>query len=272
MSPISIPGKVTLAKEFTWNETLWNPGMISTALWLDAADVSTITESGGAVSQWDDKSGNGRNAVQANAGKQPLFQANQINGNGVLTFSPTGTADYMSTTASPISGTSDYSIFTVAKTASSSFSYLLGQGGGGTGDPGLGIATTNNLYYGFIQDSSRLIFTQIGSDSADGTYKIRSDIFERSANWELFVNGSSIGFQSISTRSGSITGTTDFMIGTYSTALLGFWDGQVAEIIILASVVDLTNQQKIEGYLAHKWGLTANLPSNHPYKLVGPTP
>ena len=35
--PIYVPGKVTLAKEFTWNETVWNPSMISTALWLDAA-------------------------------------------------------------------------------------------------------------------------------------------------------------------------------------------------------------------------------------------
>ena len=25
-------------------------------------------------------------------------------------------------------------------------------------------------------------------------------------------------------------------------------------------------RQKIEGYLAHKWGLTANLPSAHPFK------
>jgi len=48
---IYVPGKVTLAKEFTWNESVWNPSMLSTALWLDAADASTITESGGAVSQ-----------------------------------------------------------------------------------------------------------------------------------------------------------------------------------------------------------------------------
>jgi len=62
---IYVPGKVTLAKEFTWNETVWNPSMIQTALWLDAADASTITESGGAVSQWDDKSGNNHHVIQA---------------------------------------------------------------------------------------------------------------------------------------------------------------------------------------------------------------
>ena len=27
----------------------------------------------------------------------------------------------------------------------------------------------------------------------------------------------------------------------------------------------------VEGYLAHKWGLTARLPSDHPYKSSAPT-
>jgi hypothetical protein len=42
---------------FLWNETVWNPSMISTALWLDAADVATVTLNGSTVSQWNDKSG-----------------------------------------------------------------------------------------------------------------------------------------------------------------------------------------------------------------------
>ena len=31
------------------------------------------------------------------------------------------------------------------------------------------------------------------------------------------------------------------------------------------------NRQKLEGYLAHKSGLTANLPADHPYKTTPPT-
>ena len=30
-------------------------------------------------------------------------------------------------------------------------------------------------------------------------------------------------------------------------------------------------RQKIKGYIAHKWGLTSNLPANHPYKTGFPT-
>ena len=34
---------------------------------------------------------------------------------------------------------------------------------------------------------------------------------------------------------------------------------------------DKTYIEQAEGYLAHKWGLTANLPVSHPYKSVAPT-
>ena len=34
---------------------------------------------------------------------------------------------------------------------------------------------------------------------------------------------------------------------------------------------DKTYIEQAEGYIAHKWGLTANLPVSHPYKSVAPT-
>jgi hypothetical protein len=45
----------------------------------------------------------------------------------------------------------------------------------------------------------------------------------------------------------------------------------VKEIVVLYSAVTNTNRQLIEGYLAHKWGLQANLPGGHPYKNAAPT-
>ncbi|MFM6272695.1 MAG: hypothetical protein ACKPFA_40420, partial [Dolichospermum sp.] len=65
---------------------LRTPAQISTDLWLDAADSSTITLNGSTVSQWNDKSGNGRNAIQATATNQPAYTANGLNGKPVLTF------------------------------------------------------------------------------------------------------------------------------------------------------------------------------------------
>ena len=51
------------------------------ALWIDASDASTITLDGSNnVEQWDDKSGNGRNLVQATVSLRPGYLASGING------------------------------------------------------------------------------------------------------------------------------------------------------------------------------------------------
>ena len=47
---------------------VWTPASLggTLGLWLDASDAASITSSGGLVSQWSDKSGNGRHATQPN--------------------------------------------------------------------------------------------------------------------------------------------------------------------------------------------------------------
>jgi len=49
-----------------------------------------------------------------------------------------------------------------------------------------------------------------------------------------------------------------------------YFDGKISELIIVPSVATTQDRQLIEGYLAHKWGLTSNLPVDHPYKSVVP--
>lgn len=56
-------------------------------LWLDANDLSTITKDGSnLVSQWNDKSGVGNNAVQATGAKQPTWTTNTLNGKAIVDF------------------------------------------------------------------------------------------------------------------------------------------------------------------------------------------
>lgn len=45
--------------------------------------------------------------------------------------------------------------------------------------------------------------------------------------------------------------------------------GGVGEVILLEDCTEVT-RQNIEGYLAHKWGRTGGLPSDHPHKATPP--
>ena len=52
-------------------------------------------------------------------------------------------------------------------------------------------------------------------------------------------------------------------------------DGRMAEYFHVAGApgtgsTDISDVQKAEGYLAHKWGLEGNLPVSHPYKSSAP--
>ena len=96
----------------------------------------------------------------------------------------------------------------------------------------------------------------------------------------LFLNGSS-------SATGNVLGTMDspalFMMNQKPSAdrtavnVCGDgndtrgWRGKMGEIIMLQSEPTLADRQKIEGYLAWKWGLNANLPADHPYKNERPT-
>jgi hypothetical protein len=42
-------------------------------------------------------------------------------------------------------------------------------------------------------------------------------------------------------------------------------NGQCGEIVISEDISE-NSRNKIEGYLAHRWGTVSDLPSNHPYK------
>lgn len=46
--------------------------------------------------------------------------------------------------------------------------------------------------------------------------------------------------------------------------------GDLGELIISNQLLTEEDTEKVEGYLAHKWGLTNNLNTNHPYRLTHP--
>jgi len=255
MSPIYVPGKLTLRKEFVWNETVWNPSMITTALWLDAADASTITESGGAVSQWDDKSGNEKHAIQSSSALRPSYSSNKVIFDGTeLMQLPSGLATLNSV-----------SLFVVGRYVASVGvdNYLVFANGGGT----------DERFYNGRVDATLTEFIW----SVENLIDIDTITFSTSTAILGLTHGSNIASPyyngaALTTASRSKTTTlANWFLGGVNASTPRL-DGELQEVILLNSVPPTVIRQKIEGYLAHKWGLTANLPAGHPYKLVGPTP
>jgi hypothetical protein len=80
------------------------------------------------------------------------------------------------------------------------------------------------------------------------------------------VNG--VFDDTLASRRGTV-GTLFNQLGAREEKTEGF-DGLIGEIIITDSIPDTDTRQKIEGYLAHKWSLTENLPADHLHRLSAP--
>lgn len=258
----------------TTSGQLWQPAALGNnlTLWLDAADASTVTLNGSTVSQWSDKSGNDFNVSQATAANQPSYGTRTLNNKNTIEFSGN---QMLFSTASVLSGNPDVLMAVVVQydtnfSATDDRSVQLSAGAGTSyaiagGVQGYSSRFNNgNEIYGATSLATPLI--QIGTRPSGGNY----------AASQMFING---------TESARTSGSNDTAVpiigngvsvgaGAISSNALGTigsgMDGYIAETVILSDVT-LATRQKLEGYLAWKWGLVANLPSDHPYKNAPPT-
>ncbi len=293
MSPIYVPGKVVLAKQFTWNETVWNPSMIQTALWLDAADASTVTTVSGAVSQWNDKSGNGRNASQATSVNRPTYQSSVQNSKNVIRF-VASSSQFL--TCSGTAGSFNYlhsgqglfiSVVKVGTVEDPNTLYGIAGNSGGFNSARRGFnllwddrssaPASNRFGAAAFEGTNANAYSLNRSDAllpqSFGIIGVSTDAANATADNRatLLVDGSTSTGNTATATASTGNASFDFQIGDYATST-AYLQGDVGEVIIVSGAVSTLNRQRIEGYLAHKWGLTANLPAGHPYKTVGPTP
>jgi hypothetical protein len=242
----------------------WDPSLISTALWLDAADASTITESSGAVSQWNDKSGNARHASQATAGNRPALISNAYTGKSAIRSD--GSDDFLSIT--PFSVSAGIRAYAVVNPISPSSARRNGDWVWMTdriGSPHFsGAAGAPQAWYTSFCSTNR---PQIGAAGIPPDTLYLTFIEQTGTQ----LKGSAFGTVAESTVTATFIGTPTSRFQLFSTVggLEARFD--ICEVVFIQSP-STDQQQKTEGYLAHKWGLTANLPNDHPYKVNVPTP
>jgi hypothetical protein len=252
-----------------FNSLPWTPAQITTALWLDAADASTITLNSTTVSQWNDKSGNARHATQADGANQPTRTLNGLNGKTVLTFNGSNSFLGFSNLTINDNNTYIYSVYSRptagTHTLDIASDIFVGSSGRGYGNWWF----TDNVLYTILRETSPATFGTHGSSTATGTFI--NGAVRTSSGTQTWRNGTSVG--TLQQTSGTfVTGPVFNQIGRVggSSPNFSYHNGTIAEIIMGRESLSDSNRQRIEGYLAHKWGLQANLPIDHPYKTAEP--
>jgi len=257
---------------YLWNETIWNPSMILTALWFDAEDSSTIASSSNLVGQWNDKSGNARHAT-ATSVYRPTYSATGLNSRPSLVSARTGPTRM---TLPTFTIGNQFHLFAVLNAANSGdYQYIFGNGSGGIGVLARTSAALEDWQIGdalsfgrdFVQANNP---RSIGPITWSGPSVFYSALGATTSTTEL--NATRISTRVEATNATAMTNTLPALFSPASNSITQSLEGSMSEFIMILGSLSLTNKQKLEGYLAHKWGLEANLPSDHPYKTTGPTP
>jgi hypothetical protein len=253
---------------YSKTESLWTPSNLGSDLdlWLDAADSNTFLLDNSAVTQWSDKTQNNFNATQSVSTSRPVFTPNAINGKSAISFN--GTSQFLNL---PLAAARPavYASFFVFKTAT-----------GGTlqkpiwcEEPNVGSDSKNYLantrdvgiiYDQFIPSGG---FIQTGSNTFVDSVVIVDTVQSAANSRSMLVNGSLIGS---STEQYAGAEISHVRIGARLGSSSYYHNSLIGEVISLSSIPSESDRKKIQGYLAWKWGLVDNLPSDHPYKNSAP--
>jgi hypothetical protein len=243
------------------------PGCV---LWLDGTDptYSTPPANGAAVSTWFDKSGLSNNATGYNT---PTYASNAINTVGGISL--TSAQHFRATPASLLTSNS-MTTFAVATTT-----VALPRSGG---DQRLVSFSTNSTTRDYDNTASVIALFNQTTSSTIGTYRngwIASNaIVQNTPFMAVSLYNGANGFIFFNGSAGSFTGTGssgNFNVGAYGIGNAAnntteYWNGFIGEVITYNRNLSSNERQTVEGYLAWKWRLQANLPSSHPYKAVRP--
>ena len=243
----------------------WSPEFLSSGLlsaWYKADSLSL--SDGAGVGSWSDSSGNGNTVAQLTSGRQPTFQTNELNSQPVLRFD--GTNDILTDgdIAALDVGTGDIWMAAVFKSTDNSAAQNYFE----KGATSFGLRTTSaGVLQMNLGGTSNIPLQSNGNWSRTAFVIVTAARVSSTCNG--FVNGTASN-TTCTTNTGSISNSDVFDIGSRAVGA-GPMVGDIAEILVGGATLDDNQRFKIEGYLAHKYGLSANLPSDHKYKNAAPS-
>ena len=211
---------------------------LSPVLWLDASDTSTITESGGAVSTWADKSGNGYNVTQGTASAKPKTGTATINGLNVLEYDGTSDAQTLENLSINLYNQALTWFWVIQVNASDTY-YVLNSVSGGI----YGLAVQDGSGSSLLANDATLDSLHV--DGVSQSPSTRNDVYDAIGT----------GAPKLVRAASTATTNTAGLYVTYTNGANFSHGTQLAELII----VDTPTAGQIadtETYLADKWGIT----------------
>jgi hypothetical protein len=218
------------------------------------------------MSSWSDSSGNGNAVANTQSSLKPTYETNELNGKPVVRFYnssgfsnlsgniyASSTTDVQAVAVAKWNSVNNVAICDVAQYAPlmrvhNSLVSLIAINGGGNTVIGQGTVVGGSWFIGAVRIDwpNKIIAASLNGNTPTTT-----------------------AWNNTATSVGPLANTTIQIGCRFSETFLPF-DGDIAEVVIFTNDGTSQTREIVEGYLAHKWGLTSNLPSSHTYKSNAP--
>jgi hypothetical protein len=223
--------------------------------WWDASDSTTITLVSGVVSQWNDKSGNGRNFTQSTGANRPAVITAGRNSRNVLSFGGSPVTMNQSWTRQLNGGNTWIIVFSFSASNPSFEQPIMRMDANVNAiQRGASNATQvsrRNRIGSFVNNTSSGLFT--AEQQADFT-----------SDWQVVssvASTTSLGHYQNGVLQGSETAITGSIVSSSSTTLRiaeasnAFTIMQAAEVLIYSKALSAAERSSVERYLGGKWGI-----------------
>jgi hypothetical protein len=223
--------------------TGFNPKTLTGLLvWMDSSDSSTYTIASG-VSEWRDKSGNGRSFTQSTANNQPIVSATTQNGKALLEFD--GVNDKLAATGNWLQ-IANCTLFAAYRRTAGVYGGIITSTGNSDNSPGIIVDTSRGAVRGYSNFSPEAVGAADSFHIVSGTVTNGATV--------TYTNGTQI---STSVASGTLgVDQTTTSIGTYRQAAANYFGGYIGEILAWNRVLTTTERQTVERWLGKRWGVT----------------
>ncbi|MEL6929129.1 MAG: Calx-beta domain-containing protein, partial [Cyanobacteria bacterium J06600_6] len=222
----------------------FNPGGIYQNLQLWVKPDAAVANDEQKVTKWYDNSQQGLDLAQTTADSQPTLAANALNHNSVLRFDGDDLLATVNTL--PADFVSNSSVFVVTKSASNRNNFLFTLNDTGSGRFLAHMPWSNRIYFDAGNTSTGRISIPYPESNANqfNTWHFSSD---QDSGQSIFRNGLSVA----NDQNTSTPKTSDryFQIGRQ-------FQGDIAEVIVFNEALEQSDRQKVDSYLATKYGFT----------------
>jgi hypothetical protein len=235
-------------------------------VWFDPQETTSVTTSGGRVTAIADQTSAGNDFTASVSGTIEHAFPSGINGRPGLNFTSSAptTSTYLYKDNFNLAPTNELTLFMVAYQTSTA-----------SGNSELFYTRNNYVYFDLFNNtnSSGILSVNIGSATLRSTgINIVSPpaialitVVATTSTVTVYYNGGSTSV------SGSARGGLSLNDNTLDWTISGgAFKGFIGDVATFSTVLNSVQRQAMEGYLAWKWGLQANLPVGHPYYSAPP--